>query len=72
MELDPRTPDLIMHQIAQNGYTTGEATAADPRCGLVWMLDASNQSGDIWAVVAEDRLVAASELWISIGLDFLE
>jgi len=68
-DLDPRTPDLILSQIHKNGYSTGEVTAFDSRCGLVWVIDASNQSGERWVVTAQSRGVAAVELWIALGFD---
>jgi len=68
-ELDPYTTDVILCQIHKNGYSTGEVTAFDSRCGLVWVIDASNQSGERWVVTAQSRGIAAVELWIALGFD---
>ena len=61
--------DIILDQIHKNCYSTGEATAFDSRCGLVWVKDASNQSEERWVVHAESRYEAAVELMIMLGWD---
>ena len=61
--------DIILDQIHKNCYSTGEVTASDSRCGLVWVIDASNQSGECWVVTASSRYEAAVELMLMLGWD---
>jgi len=70
-DLTAYSADILLDLIHKDGYSTGEVTAFDSRCGLVWVIDAS-KDGECWVVTAQSRGVAAVELWIALGFDTKE
>ena len=67
-EQTPYMADILLDLIHRDGFSTGEATAFDSRCGLVWIIDAS-KDGECWVVTAPSRYEAAVELMIMLGWD---
>jgi len=68
METDTYMADILLDLIHRDGFSTGEATASDPRRGLVWIIDAT-KDGESWVVTAPSRYEAAAELMIMLGWD---
>ncbi len=67
-EIAPNSADILMDLIQKDGFSTGESTAFDSRCGLVWIIDAT-KDGECWVVTCPSRYDASVELWIALGFD---